>query len=242
MEEQNGFFLTIPAIIIQDRRLTWSERSIWAYLNYRQGENGYCWPSFQRVADDLNISRNTVIKGIRNLTNMKYIKTEQNGTGSQTNHYITSAKKVPVPIITPTTSAKAAPLQCKNDTSTSAKIAPLLVQKLHPNINTEEEHSKRKEKSNDAAANEISEKPEKSEKYRQQTQTTIQTLSKSFNANTRNIQSDGNVNITARRNEQKAALKFTYKGRPVVDMDRVRPTDDETKKELERQKLLLRVG
>lgn len=60
-EARNATPIWVQALL--DTALTATEYRVWAYLYWRQGENGKAWPSQKGIADDLHLS----VQGIRSI-------------------------------------------------------------------------------------------------------------------------------------------------------------------------------
>lgn len=72
-----------------DTALTPTDYRVFAYLVWRQGENGSAWPGLQRIGNDLGLSKSTVLRSIENLVKRGRVtrrRPERNGRG-RTNYY-----------------------------------------------------------------------------------------------------------------------------------------------------------
>lgn len=85
----NGQFAQIQTKALFDKRLKSRDRDVILLLQSMSGVNGYCWPSYNHIADKLGISRKTAIEAIKKLENLNYIvKVERtiDGTNEQTSN------------------------------------------------------------------------------------------------------------------------------------------------------------
>ncbi len=60
----NGRFYKLSADLAARRDLTWPTKGLLAYLADRQGNNGRAWPGLRRIAEDLGLSTNTVLRAV----------------------------------------------------------------------------------------------------------------------------------------------------------------------------------
>ena len=96
VDSNQEFYLHIPAHIIQDARLKASDKLVWAYLRFRQGENSGCWPSLQRMADDLHLAKSTTGRAARHLEKLGLIKCSHvHGGNKQANTYRLGTQNAP---------------------------------------------------------------------------------------------------------------------------------------------------
>lgn len=70
MEEFGRYGLNI----LQDRRLNCSELRLYLYLKFRQGKNHLCYPSYQKIHEDLGLSMGGISKLLANLEKYKWIE------------------------------------------------------------------------------------------------------------------------------------------------------------------------
>jgi len=87
----NQWHLQLEADLLGCRILKWSHKIVYAYLRFRQGDNGASWPGLTTIATDLGVAKNTVIKALTELEQMGLIRAEKNPQGgrAQSNHYVT---------------------------------------------------------------------------------------------------------------------------------------------------------
>jgi hypothetical protein len=93
----------LPAVIgcqrnISDRKITDGPKRVYEYLIGRAGENGTCWPSFERMGKDLGKSARQVQNDIRTLEFMGLISTtrERRGSRIRTNSHSWSSSGLPL--------------------------------------------------------------------------------------------------------------------------------------------------
>jgi hypothetical protein len=60
--------------------------AIYTYLSLRMGRNASAWPSYDRIAEDLNISRATVIRTVPAMVDTGLVR-KRRGVNGATNHY-----------------------------------------------------------------------------------------------------------------------------------------------------------
>lgn len=70
--KQGWTFAQVPIWAICDPRISDGAKTLLAYLVWRQGENPDAWPSVQRMADDLRVSKSTVSRRIEELDAVGY--------------------------------------------------------------------------------------------------------------------------------------------------------------------------
>lgn len=68
---------TIPKLVMQDKRLHIISKAIYAYFKSFAGSGESCFPSREKMCDDLNISKDTLSKYIKPLCDYRYISIEQ---------------------------------------------------------------------------------------------------------------------------------------------------------------------
>ena len=83
--------IQLEADLLGCRTLKWSHKIVYAYLRFRQGDNGASWAVLTTIATDLGIAKNTVIKALTELEQMGLIRAEKNPQGgrARSNHYVT---------------------------------------------------------------------------------------------------------------------------------------------------------
>lgn len=83
-------FTQIQVRILKDTRVTPNMIRVLLLLQSMIGENGFCWPSFNYMADSLGLSRRTIIYIINKLVDLGYVikkKRTIKGTEEQTSNY-----------------------------------------------------------------------------------------------------------------------------------------------------------
>jgi len=69
-----GFtFAQLPIWLIGSTNVDAQGKVVYAYLVWRQGRNAGCWPSMERIAADLGLSRRTVVRILQYLEDTGYI-------------------------------------------------------------------------------------------------------------------------------------------------------------------------
>ena len=67
-----------------DTSLTASAKAVYLYLHDRAGKSGSCWPGIRTIGNDLNLSRSSVKRALKELEKSGYIRKEfryrQNGS------------------------------------------------------------------------------------------------------------------------------------------------------------------
>ncbi len=70
-----GFvFAQVPIWLLACSDVDPQAKVIYAYLVWRQGQNEGCWPSVDRIAQDLQVERKTVMRHLQRLEEMGYIQ------------------------------------------------------------------------------------------------------------------------------------------------------------------------
>lgn len=81
-----GPHLSIKPHLAARRDLKWTDKACLMAINYRQGRNENCWPSYDTIAGDLGISRRQAINSVRKLRKAKLIEVEKRITGEKAWH------------------------------------------------------------------------------------------------------------------------------------------------------------
>jgi hypothetical protein len=95
-ENLAGGFTQVPDAILRDTTLPCAARLIYEYLLLCCRQNDRCWPSVQRMAEHLGISRRTIIRMIKLLDERGYIKKVRRGL-TRTNLYFITPLNPPEP-------------------------------------------------------------------------------------------------------------------------------------------------
>jgi hypothetical protein len=95
-ENLAGGFTQVPDSILRDTTLPCSARLVYEYLLLCCRQNDRCWPSVQRIAENLGISRRTIIRMIKLLNERGYIKKVRRGL-TRTNLYFITPLNSPEP-------------------------------------------------------------------------------------------------------------------------------------------------
>lgn len=83
-EKQGWVFAQTPIWATCDFNISDGAYRLFTYLDWRQGNDDYCWPSLARIARDLNLSRSTVRRRLRELEQAGYLITRHRvGRSSQ---------------------------------------------------------------------------------------------------------------------------------------------------------------
>jgi len=73
--EANGWtFAQIPIWVICDPDISDGAKTLLGYLKYRQGTDAACWPTKATIAEDLQVSKDTVSRRMKELVAAKYVK------------------------------------------------------------------------------------------------------------------------------------------------------------------------
>lgn len=82
-----GYFDTIYASGLPHRAV-----SVYMYLRSRANKEGYCWPAIRTMGRELNLSRSTVQRALRELEGTGWIAKEprhrQNGSSTSNGYFI----------------------------------------------------------------------------------------------------------------------------------------------------------
>lgn len=82
-----GYFDSIYA----DDRLPSRAKAVYLYLRSRANKDGVCWPAIGTIAKELNLSRSTVKRALRDLKSVGYIDIGtclRSNNGTTSNHYL----------------------------------------------------------------------------------------------------------------------------------------------------------
>ena len=83
------WYLHVEEELLASRQIRAVAKMLYAYLRFRQGNNGRSWPALDTISRDLGVSKNTIIKARAELEKVGLILTEKGEqTGrSHNNHY-----------------------------------------------------------------------------------------------------------------------------------------------------------
>lgn len=68
-----GQFDILPKRAKADKRLVLSDIKVLATLQERSSTKGYCWPAYNRIAEDCGISKRTAIYSVKRLVEYGYL-------------------------------------------------------------------------------------------------------------------------------------------------------------------------
>ena len=74
MEEQKSYWGVIPGEVFHDQELTAAAKLLYLVLSTMAHRNGYCWPSNEALAAEMNLSRRRVQELISKLQKRGYIR------------------------------------------------------------------------------------------------------------------------------------------------------------------------
>ena len=63
--------------LFQDRELSHRAIAVYLYLEDRANEKGECWPSLNKMASELKLSRSTIRRALKDLREAKLVTTRQ---------------------------------------------------------------------------------------------------------------------------------------------------------------------
>ncbi len=87
-------FYKLPADVAARRDLRPADKLVLAYLSYRIGDNGVCWPGCKRIAGDLGLARCTVMDIIRRLeAHAEGFTVERQGNGRVNRYRLDTANQ-----------------------------------------------------------------------------------------------------------------------------------------------------
>lgn len=82
-----GYFDSIYAAGLPHRAVT-----VYMYLKSRANKAGYCWPAIRTMGRELNLSRSTVQRALRELEQSQWISKEarhrENGSSTSNGYYV----------------------------------------------------------------------------------------------------------------------------------------------------------
>ena len=78
--------IRIDIRLLQCKSLTLVDKVVYAYLDLRQGQNTYSWPSVATIMRDLDLSRNTVRKSLKKLENECLLEVQRSSGGCGPDH------------------------------------------------------------------------------------------------------------------------------------------------------------
>lgn len=82
-----GYFDSIYAAGLPHRAVT-----VYMYLKSRANKEGYCWPAIRTMGRELNLSRSTVQRALRELEASQWISKEarhrENGSSTSNGYYV----------------------------------------------------------------------------------------------------------------------------------------------------------
>ena len=122
-------FTAIPRIILKDPNLTMQAKVIFALLLDYAWQKGSCFPGQDRLAEDLAVHRNTIIKHLKELKEYGLICWKQRGLNQTNIYYINPISKVKRYVVKPLDAHSSVSPESHSDVN----------QELHPNVNLIEE-------------------------------------------------------------------------------------------------------
>ena len=84
-------FIQVPRVILTNTELTIYAKLVYSMLLGYAWEKDRCFPGQEKLAEDLGISRDSVIKGIKELEDKGYLESKRRGLG-KTNLYTLMCK------------------------------------------------------------------------------------------------------------------------------------------------------
>ena len=72
-KKMSGQFVIKPVRSLEDRRLKPIDRNILDVLQRRSSDKGYCWPAYNRIAEDCGICRRSAIYSVKRLVEFGYL-------------------------------------------------------------------------------------------------------------------------------------------------------------------------
>lgn len=73
MEDNNEFYISISSTVLQDEKLSPTDKLTLGYICNLTHLKGYCWASNKSIAQKLNICEKTIQVTINKLANLNYI-------------------------------------------------------------------------------------------------------------------------------------------------------------------------
>ncbi len=74
-------FTAIPNAALQDRRLSWLDKNVLLALSLRSDTNGYCFPAYQKIAEDAGCCKRSAIRSVQKLVELGYVFKKKRGLG-----------------------------------------------------------------------------------------------------------------------------------------------------------------
>jgi len=91
MGKRNSIYGIVSQEILRSDRLTWKGKLVYSMLTtYKNRDDNKCFPSFNRLVKDLHVSKNTAIRGIKELLDAGII-TREAGKNNSNIYTISSA-------------------------------------------------------------------------------------------------------------------------------------------------------
>jgi predicted HTH transcriptional regulator len=93
-EREEGFFCIIPALVLQNQKLSDGAKILYGEISALVNKYGYCYATNKHLAERLNKTERTIRNLIRELKNAKLIKVEveKNKEGTRRKIWISFAK------------------------------------------------------------------------------------------------------------------------------------------------------
>lgn len=122
-------FTAIPRMVLKNPNLTMQAKVIFALLLDYAWQKGSCFPGQDRLANDLSVHRNTIIKHLKELKEYGLISWKQRGLNQTNIYYINPISKVKRYVVKPLDAHSSVSPESHSDVN----------QELHPNVNLIEE-------------------------------------------------------------------------------------------------------
>lgn len=122
-------FTAIPRMVLKNPYLTMQAKVIFALLLDYAWQKGSCFPGQDRLANDLSVHRNTIIKHLKELKEYGLISWKQRGLNQTNIYYINPISKVKRYVVKPLDAHSSVSPESHSDVN----------QELHPSMNLIEE-------------------------------------------------------------------------------------------------------
>lgn len=122
-------FAQVPRGVLKNPRLTMQAKTLYALLLDYAWQKGSCFPGQDKLAEDLRVHKNTILKYLKELRNLKLIDWERRGLNKTNIYYI-----LPLPDVDKSTS-----ITPDLHSTVTPESQPSVNQETHGNVNKKEE-------------------------------------------------------------------------------------------------------
>ncbi len=81
-------FVQVPRVVLMDKRLSSNDKILYALLLMYAWQDGECFPGQERLGDDMDCNRKTLMSCMKHLVSVKLVKVNRRGLGKSNVYHI----------------------------------------------------------------------------------------------------------------------------------------------------------